>query len=181
METRIAHIATAVRRTCPLHWRTICRSPPRTWPSRTRTLQLDAFLAARVHRHTVGAANPSLFAQLNTWVTSIKPANGRPTCAVRSAPRGPVPGQVLSDAAFESVAASCAANRPRAPLATGAGPRINTAGPYAGPRIRASLPSAQKQAESVAQDVRDALARGIENNTWMSAPATSRGRVQIAN
>ena len=149
-----------------------------------KNLQLDAFLKAQgVNDDTVSLANPALFAQLNTLITGIKPDQWKTYLRWQVGDAmAPYLARSYRDASFEfrgRVLRGEAAPAPRWQQVLGA---INTgAGPMLGRQYAARyLPSASKsKAESVARDVRDALERGIERNTWMSAPAKAEAKAKI--
>ncbi len=149
-----------------------------------KNLQLDAFLKAQgVNDDTVSLANPALFAQLNTLVTSIKPDQWKTYLRWQVGDAmAPFLAKSYRDASFEfrgRVLRGEAAPAPRWQQVLDA---INTAaGPMLGREYAARyLPSASKsKAESVAKDVRDALGRGLESNTWMSAPAKAEAKAKI--
>ena len=136
----------------------------------------------RQRRHRV-PGQPALFAQLNTLVTSIKPDQWKTYLRWQVGDAmAPYLAKSYRDASFEfrgRVLRGEAAPAPRWQQVLDA---INTAaGPMLGREYAARyLPSASKsKAESVAQDVRDALDRGIERNTWMSAPAKAEAKSKI--
>ncbi|KAF1718326.1 peptidase M13 [Pseudoxanthomonas yeongjuensis] len=149
-----------------------------------KNLQLDAFLKAQgVNDDIVSLANPALFAQLNTLVASIKPDQWKTYLRWQVGDAmAPYLAKSYRDASFEfrgRVLRGEAAPTPRWQQVLDA---INTgAGPMLGREYAARyLPSASKsKAESVAQDVRDALVRGIERNSWMSAPAKAEAKSKI--
>ena len=149
-----------------------------------KNLQLDAFLKAQgVNDDTVSLANPALFAQLNTLIASIKPDQWKTYLRWQVGDAmAPYLAKSYRDASFEfrgRVLRGEAAPAPRwqqvlDAINTGAGPMLGRE--YAG----RYLPSASKsKAESVAQDVRDALGRGIERNSWMSAPAKAEAKSKL--
>ena len=149
-----------------------------------KNLQLDAFLKAQgVNDDTVSLANPALFARLNTLVASIKPDQWKTYLRWQVGDAmAPYLAKSYRDASFEfrgRVLRGEAAPAPRWQQVLDA---INTgAGPMLGREYAARyLPSASKsKAESVALGVRDALGRGIERNTWMSAPAKAEAKSKI--
>jgi putative endopeptidase len=149
-----------------------------------KNLQLDAFLKAQgVSDDTVSMANPALFAQLNTLITGIKPDQWKAYLRWQVGDAmAPYLARSYRDASFEfrgRVLRGEAAPAPRWQQVLGA---INTgAGPMLGRQYAARyLPSASKsKAESVAKDIRDALGRGIERNTWMSAPAKAEAKAKL--
>ncbi|HYM86054.1 MAG TPA: M13 family metallopeptidase, partial [Pseudoxanthomonas sp.] len=149
-----------------------------------KNLQLDAFLKAQgVTDDTVSMANPALFAELNKLVTGLKPEQWKTYLRWQVADAmAPYLAKSFRDAEFEfrgRVLKGEAAPAPRWQQVLGA---INTAaGPMLGREYAArTLPSSSKsKAEAIAQNVRDALARGIERNSWMSAPAKAEAKSKI--
>ncbi len=149
-----------------------------------KNLQLDAFLKAQgVSDDTVSMSNPALFAHLNTLITGVKPDQWKAYLRwqVGSA-MAPYLAKSYRDAEFEfrgRVLRGEAAPAPRWQHVLDA---INTAaGPMLGREYAARyLPSASKaKAEAIAEQVRDALGRGIERNTWMSAPAKAEAKDKL--
>ena len=151
---------------------------------RYKNLQLDAFLKAQgVNDDAVSLANPALFAQLNSLVASIKPEQWKTYLRWQVGDAmAPYLARSYRDAAFEfrgRVLRGEAAPAPRWQQVLDA---INTAaGPMLGREYAARYlpPASKSKAESVAGDVRDALGRGIERNTWMSAPAKAEAKAKI--
>ena len=151
---------------------------------RYKNLQLDAFLKAQgVNDDTVSLANPALFAQLNTLITGIKPDQWKTYLRWQVGDAmAPYLARSYRDASFEfrgRVLRGEAAPAPRWQQVLDA---INTAaGPMLGREYAARYlpPASKSKAESVAGDVRDALGRGIERNTWMSAPAKAEAKAKI--
>lgn len=149
-----------------------------------KNLQLDAFLKVQgVSDDTVSMANPALFAELNKLVATIKPDQWKVYLRWQVADAmAPYLAKSFRDAEFEfrdRVLEGKAAPAPRWHQVLEA---INTAaGPMLGREYAARyLPSASKgKAEAIAQNVRDALARGIERNSWMSAPAKAEAKSKI--
>lgn len=149
-----------------------------------KNLQLDAFLKVQgVNDDIVSLANPALFAQLNALVASIKPDQWKTYLRWQVGDAmAPFLAKSYRDASFEfrgRVLRGEAAPAPRWQQVLDA---INTAaGPMLGREYAGRyLPSASKsKAESVAKDVRDALERGIERNTWMSAAAKAEAKSKI--
>jgi putative endopeptidase len=151
-----------------------------------KNLQLDAFLKAQgVNDDTVSMANPALFAQLNTLITGLKPDQWKTYLRwqVGNA-MAPYLAKPFRDAEFEfrgRVLRGETAPAPRWQQVLGA---INTAaGPMLGREYAARyLPDASKRkAETIAEQVRDALGRGIERNAWMSTPAKAEAKAKLGN
>ncbi len=149
-----------------------------------RNLQLDAFLKVQgVSDDTVSMANPALFAELNTLIASLKPAQWKTYLRWQVGDAmAPHLAKSFRDAEFEfrgRVLRGEAAPQARWEQVLGA---INTAaGPMLGRQYAARyLPDANKRkAEEIAGQVRDALGRGIERNTWMSEPAKAEARAKL--
>jgi len=149
-----------------------------------KNLQLDAFLKAQgVTDDTVSMANPALFAELNTLIATIKPEQWKTYLRWQVGDAmAPYLAKSFRDADFEfrgRVLKGAAAPAPRwqhvlAAINTAAGPMLGRE--YAG----RYLPSSSKdKAEAVARDVREALARGLEGNSWMSAAAKAEAKSKI--
>lgn len=149
-----------------------------------KNLQLDAFLKAQgVNDDTVSLANPALFAQLNTMIAAIKPDQWKAYLRWQVGDAmAPYLARSYREAEFEfrgRVLRGEAAPAPRWQQVLGA---INTAaGPMLGREYAVRyLPSASKdKAKAIAEQVRDALGRGLERNTWMSAPAKAEGKAKL--
>lgn len=149
-----------------------------------RNLQLDAFLKAQgVNDDTVSLVNPALFAELNTLIGSLKPDQWKIYLRWQVGDAmAPYLAKPYRDANFEfrgRVLKGEAAPAPRWQQVLNA---INTAaGPMLGREYAGRyLPSSSKgKAESIAQNVREALARGIERNAWMSASAKAEAKSKI--
>lgn len=149
-----------------------------------KNLQLDAFLKVQgVNDDTVSMANPALFAELNTLIGSIKPEQWKTYLRWQVGDAmAPYLAKSFRDAEFEfrgRVLRGQAAPAPRWEQVLAA---INTAaGPMLGREYTARyLPAVSKEkAETIARQVADALGRGIERNTWMSAPAKEEARAKL--
>lgn len=151
---------------------------------RYRNLQLDAFLQAQgVNDDIVSLADPALFKQLDSLVGSLKPEQWKAYLRWRVGDAmAPYLAKSFRDASFEfrgRVLAGQAAPAPRWQQVLDA---INTAaGPMLGREYAARyLPAASKQqAEAIAGQVRDALGRGLERNSWMSAQAKGDAKAKL--
>ena len=149
-----------------------------------KNLQLDAFLKAQgITDDTVSMANPALFAELNTLIATIKPEQWKTYLRWQVGDAmAPYLARSFRDAEFEfrgRVLKGAVAPAPRWQQVLGA---INTAaGPMLGREYAGRyLPStSKKKAESIAENVRDALARGIDTNKWMSTPAKAEAKSKI--
>ncbi|MEP6907882.1 MAG: M13 family metallopeptidase [Pseudoxanthomonas sp.] len=149
-----------------------------------RNLQLDAFLKTQgVSDDTVSMVNPALFAELNTLVGSLKPDQWKTYLRFQVGDTmAPYLAKSYRDASFEFRGRVLKGETAPAPRWQHVLDAINTAaGPMLGREYAARyLPAASRsKAESIAQNVRDALARGIERSTWMSASAKTEAKSKI--
>ena len=149
-----------------------------------KNLQLDAFLKAQgVADDIVSMANPALFAELNTLIGTLKPDQWKIYLRWQVADAmAPYLAKPFRDAEFEFRGRVLDGQLAPAPRWQQVLAAINTAaGPMLGREYAArTLPSASKaKAEAIAQNVRDALARGIERNSWMSAPARAEAKSKV--
>ena len=150
-----------------------------------KNLQLDAFLKVQgVNDDMVSMANPALFQQLDALVGSLKPAQWKTYLRWQVGDAmAPYLAKSFRDAEFEfrgRVLRGEAAPAPRWQQTLQA---INTAaGPMLGREYAARfLPAVSKdRAEVIAGQVRDALGRGIDRNTWMSPQAKTEARAKLA-
>ncbi len=183
LETRIARVSkplTDLRN--PLS--NYLPTPTRDLAKQYRNLQLDAFLKAQgVSDDTVSMVNPALFAELNTLVGSLKPDQWKTYLRFQVGDTmAPYLAKSYRDANFEFRGRVLKGEMAPAPRWQHVLDAINTAaGPMLGREYAGRyLPAASKnKAESIAQNVRDALARGIERSTWMSAPAKAEAKSKI--
>lgn len=149
-----------------------------------RNLQLDAFLKVQgVNDDTVSIANPAMFAQLDALVGGLKPAQWQAYLRWRVGDAmAPYLAKSWRDAAFEfrgKVLRGESAPAPRWQLVLDA---VNhAAGPMLGREYAARyLPDAtRKQAVDIADQVRDALVRNIDNSTWMGEAAKAEARAKL--
>jgi putative endopeptidase len=151
---------------------------------RYRNLQLDAFLKAQgVSDDTVSMVNPGLFAELNTLVGALKPDQWKTYLRFQVGDAmAPYLAKPYREASFEFRGRVLKGEIAPAPRWQQVLDAINTAaGPMLGREYAERyLPSSSKsRAESVAKEVRDALARGIERNSWMSASAKTEAKSKI--
>ena len=149
-----------------------------------KNLQLDAFLKAQgVADDIVSMANPALFAELNTLIGTLKPDQWKIYLRWQVADAmAPYLAKPFRDAEFEFRGRVLDGQLAPAPRWQQVLAAINTAaGPMLGREYAArTLPSASKaKAEAIAQNVRYALARGIERNSWMSAPARAEAKSKV--
>jgi putative endopeptidase len=149
-----------------------------------KRLQLGEFLKAQgVTDDSVSMANPALFAQLDALVGSLKPEQWKTYLRFHVGDAmAPYLSRSFRDAAFEfrgRVLRGESAQPERAETVLEA---INRA---AGPMLAREyvaryLPSANRtRAETIASQVRDALARGIAEATWMSEAARAEAGAKV--
>lgn len=149
-----------------------------------KRLQLGDFLTAQaVKDDTVSMANPQLFAQLDALVGSLKPEQWKTYLRFQVGnAMAPYLSKSFRDADFEfrgRVLHGQTAPAPRWRVVLDA---INTAaGPMLGREYAGRyLPAATKsRAETIATQVRDALGRGVDRNTWMSAEAKAEAKSKL--
>lgn len=149
-----------------------------------KNLQLDAFLKVQgVSDDMVSMANPALFQQLDALVGTIKPAQWKSYLRWQVGDAmAPYLAKSFRDAEFEfrgRVLRGEAAPAPRWQQTLEA---INTAaGPMLGREYAANyLPTVSKdRAVAIAGQVRDALGRGIDRNTWMSLDARTEAKAKL--
>ena len=150
-----------------------------------RHLQLGDFLTAQgVKDDVVSLANPALFAELDAMVDKIKPDQWKAYLRFQVGnAMAPYLSKSFRDADFEfrgRVLRGETTPPPRDQLVLDA---INlAAGPMLAREYVAShLPAATaSRAEAIAGEVRDALARAVDRNTWMSEPAKAEARAKLA-
>lgn len=147
-------------------------------------LQLAAFLKAQgVSDDDVSLANPQLFAQLDALVAGLKPAQWKAYLRYQvGAAMAPYLAKSWRDVdfAFRGVVLRGQVTPPmRQQQVLDA---INlAAGPMLGhDYVGRYLPDAMRlRAAQIATQVRDALARGIDRNTWMSASAKAEAKSKL--
>ncbi|NUS39081.1 MAG: M13 family metallopeptidase [Lysobacter sp.] len=150
-----------------------------------RNLRLAEFLKAQgVADDRVSLANPQLFAQLDAMVAGLKPAEWkaylRYQVGAAMAPYLSKPWRDVDFAFHGNVLRGEQAPPPRQVQVLDA---INlAAGPMLGREYVARyLPEATRaRALEIATQVRDALGRGIDRATWMSAPAKVEAKAKLA-
>ncbi|MFT4198007.1 MAG: M13 family metallopeptidase [Pseudoxanthomonas sp.] len=150
-----------------------------------RNLQLQDFLKAQgVNDDTVSIADPQLFAQIDQLVASLPADEWKAYLRWRVGDAmAPYLAKAWRDASFDfrsRVLDGLQAPPPRWAQVLDA---INTAaGPMLGREYTARyLPApTRKLAEDIAAGVRDALARALERNAWMSAPAKAEAKAKLA-
>ena len=149
-----------------------------------KNLQLTAFLKAQgVNDDTVSLANPALFAQLDNMVATLKPDQWKAYLRWRIGDSmAPYLARSFRDAEFGFRGAILRGDTAPAPRRQQVLDAITTAaGPMLGREYaQRYLPAESKsKAEAIAQQVRDALGRGIERNTWMSEPAKAEAKSKL--
>jgi putative endopeptidase len=148
-------------------------------------LQLAEFLAAQgVSDDSVSMANPQLFAQLDSMVDTLKPDAWKAYLRYQvGAAMAPYLSRAWRDVDFDfrgRVLRGEAAPPSRQQLVLDA---INqAAGPIlAREYVTKYLPLATRaRAEAIADGVREATARAIDGNTWMSAEAKAEAKAKLA-
>ena len=149
-----------------------------------KNLQLDAFLKAQgVNDDTVSLANPELFKQLDSMIPGLKPQQWQAYLRWRIGDAmAPYLSRSFRDAEFGFRGALLRGESAPAARWLQVLESINTAaGPMLGREYaQRYLPADSKaKAERIAAQVRDALGRGIERNTWMSAPAKAEAKAKL--
>jgi putative endopeptidase len=150
-----------------------------------KQLQLGDFLKAQgVSDDSVSLANPALFTQLDTLVGGLKPAQWktylRYQIGAAMAPYLSKPWRDIDFALRGRVLRGETAPAPRQQQVLDA---MNlAAGPMVGREyVGRYLPDATKaHAMEIATQVRDALGRGIDRNSWMSAAAKAEAKSKLA-
>jgi putative endopeptidase len=150
-----------------------------------RHLQLDDFLKVQgVGDDSVSMANPQLFAQLDMLVDRLKPAQWKTYLRYQvGAAMAPYLSKAWRDVDYAfrgQVLRGETAPPPRQQQVLDA---INlAAGPMVGREYVARyMPDTTKsRAVEIATQVRDALGRGIDRNTWMSPAAKTEAKAKLA-
>ena len=150
-----------------------------------RHLRLGQFLQAQaVQGDTVSLANPTLFAQLDAMVDGLKPAQWKAYLRYHvGAAMAPYLSKAWRDADFAFRGAVLRGETAPAPTRERVLDAMNlAAGPMIGREyVIRYLPEATRaRATEIAAQVRDALARGIERNAWMSTEARNEARAKLA-
>lgn len=150
-----------------------------------RNLKLAEFLKAQgVTDDRVSLANPQLFAQLDAMVGGLKPAEWKAYLRYQvGAAMAPYLSRPWRDVDFAFKGAVLRGEQ--APPARQAQvlAAINlAAGPMLGHEYVARyLPAPTRaRAQEIATQVRDALGRGIDRATWMTAPAKAEAKAKLA-
>ena len=151
-----------------------------------RNLQLQSFLQAQgVADDSVSLANPQLFAQLDALVDELKPAQWKTYLRYQvGASMAPYLSKAWRDVDFDfrgvvlrgETAPPERRQQVLDAMNHAAGPMIGREyiGRYLPPETRA-------RAAEIAVEVRDALGRGIDRNTWMSPQAKAEAKAKLAN
>lgn len=150
-----------------------------------KRLQLGEFLEAQgVVADSVSMANPALFVQLDALVGSLKPEQWKTYLRFHVGDAmAPYLSKSFRDAAFDfrgRVLRGESAQPERAEMVLDA---INRA---AGPMLareyvaRYLPPANSSRAETIADEVRDALARGLDQASWMSEAARAEAKAKVA-
>jgi putative endopeptidase len=150
-----------------------------------RHLQLGDFLAVQgVKDDVVSLANPALFAELDAMVDKIKPDQWKAYLRFQVGnAMAPYLSKSFRDADFEfrgRVLRGQTAPPSRDQLVLDA---INlAAGPMLAREYVASyLPATTaSRAEAIASEVRDALGRAVDRNSWMSEPTRAEAKAKLA-
>ncbi|HZV23338.1 MAG TPA: M13 family metallopeptidase, partial [Luteimonas sp.] len=148
-------------------------------------LQLDDFLKAQgVQDDSVSLANPQLFAQLDALVDGLKPAEWKTYLRYQvGAAMAPYLSKAWRDVDFSFRGQVLHGETAPAPRQQQVLEAMNlAAGPMVGREYVARyLPDTMRtRAMEIATQVRDALGRGIDRNTWMSASAKAEAKAKLA-
>ena len=149
-----------------------------------RNLQLDAFLKAQgVNDDTVSMADPALFKRLDGLVGSLKPDQWKAYLRWRVGDAmAPHLAKPFRDAEFDFRGRVLRGETAPAPRWRHVLDAINlAAGPMLGKEYAERYVSAEhkRRAEQIASQVRDALGRGIERNTWLSDAAKTEAKAKL--
>ncbi|MEO6366217.1 MAG: M13 family metallopeptidase [Luteimonas sp.] len=149
-----------------------------------KQLQLVDFLKAQgVTDDTVSMANPELFTQLNALVASLQPEQWKTYLRYQVGnAMAPHLSKSFRDADFEFRGRVLRGEKTPLPRWQQTLNAINTAaGPMLGREYAGRyLPAGTKaRADAIAAEVRDALVRGVDRNTWMSAPAKAEAKAKL--
>ena len=150
-----------------------------------KKLQLVDFLKAQgVTDDSVSMADPQLFAQLDTLVDTLKPDQWKAYLRYQvGAAMAPYLSKPWRDADFEfrgrvlrgEVAPGTRQKQVLDAINLAAGPMLGR------DYVTRHLPDATRaRADDVAKQVRDAMGRGIDANTWMSAAAKEQAKAKLA-
>ncbi|MEO6264861.1 MAG: M13 family metallopeptidase [Luteimonas sp.] len=150
-----------------------------------KKLQLGDFLKAQgVSDDSVSLANPPLFTQLDALVGGLKPAQWKTYLRYQvGAAMAPYLSKAWRDVDFALRGVVLRGQTVPAPRQQRVLEAINlAAGPMLGREyVGRYLPAATaSRAQEIATQVRDALGRGIDRNTWMSAAAKAEAKSKLA-
>lgn len=148
-------------------------------------LQLGQFLQAQgVQGDSVSLANPQLFAQLDAMVDGIKPDQWKAYLRYQvGAAMAPYLSKAWRDADFAFHGGVLRGETTPAPRREQVLDAMNlAAGPMIGREyVVRYLPDATRaRAMEIAAQVRDALGRGIDGNSWMGTAARAEARAKLA-
>ncbi len=150
-----------------------------------RHLRLVDFLKAQgVKDDSVSLANPQLFAQLDALVDGLKPAEWKTYLRYQvGASMAPYLSKPWRDVDFAFRGRVLRGEANPAPRQQQVLDAINlAAGPMVGREYVGRYLAANTRARAleIATQVRDALGRGIDRSTWMSAPAKAEAKSKLA-
>lgn len=150
-----------------------------------RNLQLADFLKAQgVSAEQVSLANPELFAQLDALVASLRPDQWKTYLRFHVGnAMAPYLSKTFRDVEFEFHGRVLRGESTQLPRGTQVLNAINRAAGamLAREYVARHLPAATaSRANDIAGNVRDALARAVEGNTWMSPQARQEATAKIA-
>ncbi len=161
------------------------QAPTATLGKQYKQLQLDDFLKVQgVSAKSVSLANPQLFTQLDALVGGLKPAEWktylRYQVGAAMAPYLSKPWRDV-DYAFRGQVLRGETSVPSRQQQVLDAMNL-AAGPMVGREyVGRYLPDATKtRASDISMQVRDALGRGIDRNTWMSPAAKSEAKAKLA-
>lgn len=149
-----------------------------------KRLQLGEFLKAQgVTDDSVSIANPALFAQLDALAAGLKPDQWKAYLRFHVGnAMAPYLAKAWRDAEFEFRGRVLRGESTPAPRWSHVLNAINVAaGPMLGREYAGRyLPAGTKsRAETLATEMRDALGRAIERNTWLGAPAKAEAKAKL--
>jgi len=160
-------------------------TPTASLAKQYKRLQLDDFLEAQgVTDDSVSLANPELFTQLDALVGTLKPDQWKTYLRFQVGnAMAPYLSKSFRDADFEFRGRVLRGEETQPARAQQVLDAINhAAGPMVGREYvgRYLPPATRSRAEAIVEQVRDALGRGIDRNTWMSAPTKVEAKAKLA-
>ena len=160
-------------------------TPTASLAKQYKRLQLDDFLKAQgVTDDSVSLANPELFTQLDALVGTLKPDQWKTYLRFQVGnAMAPYLSKSFRDADFEFRGRVLRGEETQPARAQQVLDAINhAAGPMVGREYvgRYLPPATRSRAEAIVEQVRDALGRGIDRNTWMSAPTKVEAKAKLA-